>query len=47
MKVNAMQGSYQILYGKTNIEALNLTLCGIYWMKLGCIDQKPKDAYCT
>ena len=47
MKVNAMQRSYQILYGKTDIQALKLILCRIYWIKLGRIDQKPKDAYCA
>ena len=47
MKVNARQQSYQILYGKTNIQALKLILRGIYWIKLGRIDQKPKDAYCA
>ena len=46
-KVNAMQRSYQILYGKTNIQTLKLILCGIYQIKLGCIDQKPKDVYCA
>ena len=30
MKVNAMQQSYQILCGKTNIQTLKLILCGIY-----------------
>ena len=47
MKVNALQQSYQILYGKTNLQALKLILCEIYWIKLGHIDQKPKDVYCA
>ena len=47
MKVNPMQRSYQILYEKTNTQALKLILCGIYWIKLWRIDQKPKDAYCA
>ena len=42
---NSMQRSYQILYRKTNIQALKLILCRIYWVKLERIDQKPKDAY--
>ena len=45
MKVNAMQLSYQILYGKTNIQTLKLILRGIYQIKPGRIDEKPKDAY--